>query len=90
VPTCGKETSTQDFIFYGPFAFTAVDEKRLTSFLLRGPLDDFSQNHIYNEDLFQRQYIYEKTKNKNKELTTIILFVWLAVGVSNKEKGFIC
>jgi hypothetical protein len=31
---------------------------------LRGPLNDFSQNPIYNEDLFQHQYIYEEKKTK--------------------------
>jgi hypothetical protein len=60
VPTSGKETPTQHFIFNGSFAFTAVDEKRMK----RGPLNDFSQNHIYNEDSFQHQYIYEEKKEK--------------------------
>jgi hypothetical protein len=64
VPTSGKETPTQDFIFYGPFAFTAVDEKRMKAWLLRGPLNDFSQNPINNEDLFQHQNINEEKIQK--------------------------
>jgi hypothetical protein len=43
----------------------------MKSLPLRGPLHDFSQNPIYNEDLF---HIFMKKGNKNKELTTIIIF----------------
>jgi hypothetical protein len=73
VPTSGKETPTQDFIFHGPLAFTAVDEKRMKAWFLRVPLNDFSQMKTY----FSIN-IFMKKGNKNKELTTIILFVWLA------------
>jgi hypothetical protein len=64
VPTYGKDTPRQDFIFHGPMAFTAVDKKRMKAWLLRLPLNDFSQNSIYNEDSFRHQYIYEEKKEK--------------------------
>jgi hypothetical protein len=89
VPTYGKDKPTQDFIFHGPFAFTAVDEKRMKSLLRRGPLKDFSQNPINNEDLFLQQYIYEERKQKQGVNDYYFLF-WLAVRVFDKEKGFIC
>jgi hypothetical protein len=48
----------------------------MKAWLLRVPLHDFSQNPISNVDIFQHQYtVFMKKRKKNKQLTTIILFV---------------